>query len=115
MKKSTVNILLIIALVAIFVVSFSLGGKYTDPEERFPGSDGAATEQIEEIDPDFEPWFAPFFEPESSEVESGLFALQAGLGGVVLGFAFGALWGRGRRAPESVGEGDPAPVGEETA
>ena len=96
MKKSTVNILLAIALVVIFAVSFVIGGQFTDPEERFPGTDGAATSQIEESHPDYEPWFSPFFEPESGEVESGLFALQAGIGGAVLGFAIGGLWGRRR-------------------
>jgi cobalt/nickel transport protein len=119
-KKSTVNVLLVLALVVIFVVSFAIGGKYTDAEERFPGTDGTATEQIEELNPEYEPWFAPFFESESSEVESGLFAMQAGIGGIVLGFAFGALWGRRNPArPSAVegdaSEGDPSPVGEETA
>lgn len=116
MKKSTVNILLVIAMVAIFAVSFVIGGLHTDPEERFAGTDGAATSQIEESHPDYEPWFQPFFQPESGEVESGLFALQAALGGVVLGFAIGALWGRGRRgvaaaaAPGDSGEGATAPT-----
>ena len=43
------------------------------------GPDSAATAAIEESNPDFEPWFQPFFAPESGEVESGLFALQAAI------------------------------------
>lgn len=108
MKKTLVTVSLIVALVVIFGVSFIIGGTRTDPEERFGGTDGAATTQIEESNPDYEPWFTPFFEPESGEVESGLFALQAGLGGCVLGFAIGALWGR-RRATSN----DPATPGDE--
>ncbi|WP_211223161.1 energy-coupling factor ABC transporter substrate-binding protein [Propionicicella superfundia] len=108
LRKSTVNILLVAALVVIFAVSFVVGGTRTDPEERFGGTDGAATAQIEESNPDYQPWFEPFFQPESGEVESGLFALQAALGGVVLGFAFGGLWGR-RRSKAAAPDGRPSP------
>lgn len=96
MRKSTVNLLLVAALVVIFGLSFVIGGLYTDPDERFAGTDSSATSQIEASNPDYVRWFEPFFQPESGEVESGLFALQAGLGGTVLGFALGALWGRRR-------------------
>jgi len=48
-----------------------------------------------EINPDYEPWFAPLFEPPGSETESLLFALQAGLGAGFIGFFFG--WHHGRR------------------
>ena len=97
-KKTTVNILLGVALVAIFAVSFVIGGSHTNPEERFTGTDSAATSQIEEANPGYVPWFSPLFQPESGEVESGLFALQAGVGGSVLGFAIGGLWARRRAA-----------------
>lgn len=104
MKKTTTTLLLIAALVVIFAVSFVIGGNYTDSEERFGGTDGAATSQIEASHPDYEPWFTPFFEPESGEVESGLFALQAAIGGTVLGFAVGALWGRKRGAASAAAD-----------
>jgi cobalt/nickel transport protein len=110
MKKSTVNILLVLALVVIFVVSFVVGGQYTDSEERFAGTDATATATIEENHPDFEPWFQPFFAPESGEVESGLFALQAALGGTVLGFAIGVLYGRRRKEDEPNGVPAPEPA-----
>ncbi len=116
MKKWTVNILLVVAVAAIFAFSFIIGGNHTDPEERFAGSDGAATSQISEINPDYKPWFSPLFEPASGEIESGLFALQAGLGGIVLGFAIGALWGRNRRggAATPAAEGAVAAAVDET-
>ena len=41
------------------------------------------------------------FQPSSSEVESGLFALQAALGGTVLGFTIGRLSARRRSAQPS--------------
>ena len=106
-KKTVVTLLLILALFGIFGISFAVGGLQTDPAERFVGTDSAATAQIQAANPGYEPWFPPLFEPASSEIESGLFALQAAIGGTVLGFAIGGMWGlrRGRAsrvaAPQS--------------
>ena len=96
MKKTLVTIALVAALFAVFGVSFAIGGLYTNPDERFAGTDSAATAQIQAANPGYQPWFTSFFQPQSSEIESGLFALQAAIGGCVLGFAIGALWGRRR-------------------
>jgi cobalt/nickel transport protein len=121
MKKSLVTGILIALLVVIFGVSFVIGGNHTDPEERFAGTDATATEQISESNPDYEPWFEPFFQPESGEVESGLFALQAALGGVVLGFVIGAYWGKrrgeqsSRPGPEPEADAEPVRPGSSDA
>ena len=121
-KKSLINVALIVALFLVFGISFVIGGLHTDPEERFGGTDGAATTQIQESHPDYEPWFHPFFQPESSEIESGLFALQAGIGGTILGFAIGALWGRRHRGmgpvsgtPDADSDAAPEPGSEPAA
>ncbi|MGB3955472.1 MAG: energy-coupling factor ABC transporter substrate-binding protein [Brooklawnia sp.] len=100
-RKSWTTVILIAALLLIFGISFVLGGQRTNPEERFPGTDSVATSTIEEGNPDYQPWFVPLFQPESGEVESGLFALQAAIGGTIFGFAIGGLWGRrrGQRTP----------------
>ncbi len=95
-RKSWTTTALVAALVTIFGVSFVVGGMHTNPDERFAGTDSVATSTIEESNPGYVPWFEPFFQPESGEVESGLFALQAAIGGTVLGFAFGGLWARRR-------------------
>jgi len=103
-KKTLVTVLLVVALVLIFGISFAIGGLRTDPDQRFVGTDSAATAQIQASNPGYRPWFQPFFQPASSEIESGLFALQAGIGGTVLGFAIGGMWGlrRGRAASAAV-------------
>ncbi len=90
--------LILMALVALFVVSLALAPRPTDPDaEAFGGTDAVVTTQLE--DAGHEPWFTPIFAPGSGEIESGLFALQAALGAGVLGFALGNL--RGRRAAQA--------------
>ena len=46
---------------------------------------------MQELDPDYEPWFSPLLEPASGEIESLLFALQAALGAGVIGFVLGRM------------------------
>ncbi len=100
MRKSTVTtMLLIAAIVAIVGIALIVDSRRSGDEERFVGTDSAATSRIEEDHPDYQPWFQSVFAPTSSEVESGLFALQAAVGGTVLGYTIGAL--RGRRRNDS--------------
>lgn len=92
MRKSiVVNLLLVGAIVLIVVSALVLDARRPGDHERFVGSDSAATSLIEEEDPTYVPWFSAIFAPTSAEVESGLFALQAALGGIALGYCFGAL------------------------
>ena len=91
-KDWLIGLGLVAVIVVIFVFSFSMAPKPADGEEAFGGTDSAVTAILEEQG--VEPWFSPIFEPGSGEIESGLFALQAGLGGAVLGFALGQLRGR---------------------
>lgn len=84
---------LIAAFVGIFAFSFMMAPAPAEGEESFAGSDSVVTGVLEE-EHGVEPWFDPIFEPGSGEIESGLFAIQAGLGAGVLGFALGNLRGR---------------------
>jgi cobalt/nickel transport protein len=99
-KSIAVNALLVLAIVVIVGVALGMDARRTAGEdERFIGSDSAATARIEADHPDYQPWFQSLFVPTPGAVESGLFALQAGLGGTVLGYTIGAL--RGRRRSEA--------------
>lgn len=62
---------------------------------EFSGADTQAGEVISTIQPDYEPWAEPLFSPNSSEVESLLFASQAGIGAGIIGYVMG--WYRGRK------------------
>ncbi|MDJ0407171.1 energy-coupling factor ABC transporter substrate-binding protein [Rhodococcus erythropolis] len=102
MRKSViVNLALVAAIVLIIVAALMMDARRPGEQERFVGSDSAATSLIEEQDPNYVPWFSAVFAPTSGEVESGLFALQAAIGGIALGYCVGAL--RHRRRDEFTG------------
>lgn len=101
-----INALLLLAVVVLMGAALVVGAPRSGggEGEKFGGTDAAVSEMIEESG--YEPWFAPLFSPDSGEIESGLFALQAALGAGFLGYCIGVL--RGRRQTRR--EHDPAPA-----
>ncbi len=108
MRKTAITLLLVAGIVAIVGLALVLDSGRSTEGDRFIGSDTAATTQIEEDNPDYVPWFDSIYAPTSGEVESGLFALQAALGGIALGYCIGAL--KGRRRSEGAEERAVDPV-----
>ncbi|QGV82159.1 energy-coupling factor ABC transporter substrate-binding protein [Streptomyces ficellus] len=97
-RNARINTLLLLVVVALAVLPLALGmGDHK--EEPFAGADAQAETAITELEPDYEPWFSPLYEPPSGEVESALFALQAAIGAGVLAYYFGLR--RGRRQGET--------------
>nr|WP_051034273.1 energy-coupling factor ABC transporter substrate-binding protein [Streptomyces sp. SS] len=92
-RNTKINGLLLLVVVALAVLPLVLGlGDHK--EEPFTGADAEAETAITELQPDYEPWFSPLYEPPSGEIESALFALQAALGAGVLAYYFGLRRGR---------------------
>lgn len=101
-RNAKINSLLLLLVVVLAVVPlvFGLGDH---KEEPFAGADAEAEIAITEIDPDYEPWFSPLYEPPSGEIESALFALQAAIGAGVLAYYFGLRRGRRQGAERERG------------
>lgn len=84
MLKRNLLLLSLVILLAILPLVIHHGG-----DAEFGGADGEAEAAITEIQPDYQPWASPLWEPPSGEIESLLFALQAAIGAGLIGFYFG--------------------------
>ena len=76
-----------LALVPLFV----LQGR------KFGATDSNFTAAIEESHPDYKPWFKPVIKDSGPEVQTFLFAAQAGIGAGVMGYILGLYKGRSER------------------
>lgn len=94
MKKST-SIILLCSCNILFIAPLVIYNGYGEDEGYFGGADDQAGEAIEETG--YEPWFSSIWEPPSGEIESLLFALQAAIGALIIGYAFGYWRGQSKK------------------
>ena len=86
----------IIAILALMSLPFFLA-----PNSKFGGSDNAGANAVQQIAPSYNAqWINNWWKP-APETESMLFALQAGIGGLLIGYAFGYLRGRKSATPDA--------------
>lgn len=88
MEKTTLIILAVICIV-IFLAPLIMYNGHGEDDGYFGGADDAAGEAVEKSG--FKPWFSSIWEPPSGEIESLIFALQAAIGAIIIGYFFG-LW-----------------------
>ena len=94
MLSTTVIVLSILVMIILAAIPLVLV-----QDSEFGGSDGAGSEAIEEIAPDYDSsWISNIWEPPGGETESMLFALQAIAGGILIGYFFG--YKRGQRSAQ---------------
>ncbi len=77
-----------LALVGLLAIPFVL-----TPNAGFGGSDDKGSQVIEQISPGYTPWFTWFWQPPP-ETSSFLFAVQAAIGAIVIGYFIGYTRGR---------------------
>ena len=94
MKKST-SIILLAVVIILFIAPLEMYNGYSEDEGYSGGADDQAGEAIEETG--YEPWFSSIWEPPSGEIESLLFALQAAIGALIIGYAFGYWRGQSKK------------------
>ncbi|MFH1095152.1 MAG: energy-coupling factor ABC transporter substrate-binding protein [Candidatus Micrarchaeota archaeon] len=75
--------LALLAIIAIFALPF-----FVNPGAKFSGSDDAGSQAIQAQAPGYVRWVMPLWTPPP-ETESMLFALQAALGALVIGYFIG--------------------------
>ena len=77
------------------------------PNSTFMGTDNAGAAAIQQIAPQYDSSWATNWWRPGAETESMLFAAQAAVGGLLIGYAFGFLHGR-KSAPATQAGGESA-------
>jgi cobalt/nickel transport protein len=80
--------LIVAAILVVFIGAFAYVSSTGNHE--WSGSDDQAGSVIDELTGGtYQPWFHSIWEPPSSEIESLLFALQASIGSIIIGYFLG--------------------------
>jgi cobalt/nickel transport protein len=91
-SKYYIVFLSLVAIIAIVPLAMYSG--LGEDEGYFGGSDDAAGKVIEKTG--YQPWFKSIWEPPSGEIESLLFALQAAIGAIIIGYVLGYYNGQAK-------------------
>lgn len=81
-------------LLIVGVIVLAFGPLLVLQGKKFGATDGNFTAAIEESHPAYKPWFEPVIKDSGPEVQTFLFAAQAGIGAGVTGYILGLYRGR---------------------
>jgi cobalt/nickel transport protein len=84
-NKKAIILLALVAIIIIFPLALYNGKG--EAQGYFGGADDQGSELIESTG--YTPWAHSLWEPPSGEIESLLFALQAAIGAIIIGYVFG--------------------------
>ena len=101
-SKYYIVILAIVVVIAILPLAMYSG--LGEEEGYFGGADDAAGTAIEETG--YEPWFSSIWEPPSGEIASLLFAIQAAIGAIIIGYILGYFHGQANERKKIEKEGE---------
>lgn len=94
------HIILLCLVVFIVIIPFIIYSGLGEDQGYFAGADSSAGPVIEETG--YKPWFSSIWEPPSGEIESLLFATQAAIGALIIGYVIGYYKGQDKaRRPEN--------------
>jgi len=80
--------LLTLSVIVLFIAAFAYVSSTQDHE--WGGADGQAEDVISILTGGtYVPWFQSIYQPPSGEIESLLFALQAAIGSLIIGYFLG--------------------------
>ncbi len=86
------HILMLIGVILIVILPLILYHGKGEDQGYFTGADSSAGEELEKAG--YKPWFEPIWEPPSGEIESLLFATQAAIGAIIIGYFIGYYKGK---------------------
>ena len=87
-------IILLALVVIIVVLPLAIYNGMGEKQGYFGGSDDAGSAAVEETG--YKPWFQSLWEPPSGEIESLLFAVQAAIGALIIGYFLGYYSGQAK-------------------
>ena len=89
------NIILALLVVVIVIAPMIMYSGLGEDQGYFGGSDDQGSDGVSETG--YQPWFSSFWEPPSGEIESLLFAVQAAIGAIIIGYFFGYWRGQNKK------------------
>jgi cobalt/nickel transport protein len=91
MKQRLMSKNIVLVIIAILLIVSPL---VINKNAEYSGADGQAEKVITEIDPNYKPWVSSIYKPQSGEVESLLFSVQASLGTGIICYYLGYIKGK---------------------